>query len=74
MLATEEGYEGRGYRTAALKVALLNMKEHYLSPKVRVEALTARDSHHLTGVEFWETFGLQPLGSVSKVCWESRVN
>ena len=29
VLATEEGYEGRGYGTAALKFALLYMKEHY---------------------------------------------
>ena len=43
VLATEEGYEGRGYGRAALKVALLYMKEHYSSPSVRVMATTEKD-------------------------------
>jgi hypothetical protein len=42
-LATEEGYEGCGYGRAALKVALLYMKEHYSSPTVRVLATTGKD-------------------------------
>ena len=57
VLATEEGYEGRGYGRAALKVALLYMKEHYSSPRVRVLAPTGKDSLDRTNVEFWEQFG-----------------
>jgi hypothetical protein len=55
VLATEEGHEGRGYGTAALKVALLYMKEHYSSPSVRVLAPIEKDSiTNRTPVEFWE--------------------
>ena len=53
VLATEEGHEGhegRGYGKAALKVALLNMKEHYSSPRVRVLDLTGKDSLDRTPV------------------------
>ena len=57
MLATQEGCESFGYGTAALKVALLYMKEHYLSSNVRVLANTSKDGRDRTGVEFWEIFG-----------------
>jgi GNAT superfamily N-acetyltransferase len=69
VLATEEGHEGRGYGTAALKVALLYMKEHYSSPRVRVLAPTAKDSLDRTPVEFWEQFGFAAVAD----CQESAL-
>jgi hypothetical protein len=66
-LADLNRYKSCGYETATFKVALLYMKEHYSLPKVRVEALTARDYHRRTGVEFWEQFGFAAVG----VCQES---
>ena len=57
MLATLAEYEGKGFGTAALKVALLDMKEHYLSPYVRVLADKFEDRVGRSAVTYWTKMG-----------------
>ena len=71
VLATEEGHEGRGYGKAALKVALLYMKEHYSSPRVCVLDPTGRDCLGRTPVEFWEKIGFANVADCQDALEES---
>jgi GNAT superfamily N-acetyltransferase len=51
--ATLAEHEGKGFGSAALKVALLYMKEHYLARNVRVLADTFEEIPERSAVTYW---------------------
>jgi len=54
VLATLVEFEGNDFGTAALKVALLYMKEHYVHRNVQVLADTFEDDIGDSAVNFWK--------------------
>ena len=59
VLATLVEFKRNGFGSAALKVALLYMKEHYVHRNVQVLADTFGDYLGDSAVEFWEKMGFK---------------
>ena len=57
VLSTEKGYKLSGFGTAVLKVALLYIKEHQLSPNLRVLADTLEDGVGRSAINYWKNIG-----------------
>jgi GNAT superfamily N-acetyltransferase len=57
--ATLVEHEGKGFGSAALKVALLYMKEHYVSRNVRVLADTFEETRRRSAITYWTNMGFE---------------
>ena len=59
VLSTVVEFERNGFGSAALKVALLYMKEHYVHRNVQVLSDTFEDHLGESAVDFWEKMGFK---------------
>ena len=57
--ATVAEHEGKCFGSAALKVALLYMKEHYISRHVRVLADTFEETRGRSAITYWTKMGFE---------------